>query len=196
MVDQHIAKVCVYRFIDWTLFIALCAVSIFFMIDCLNKYANKSTYFEVSTKKADSIEAPVITVCFEPAYKKLALAKFDLDQFPSYESKERNYSDEEIFLKSAYEIGRDFVLTVGSEILGGNGLVSINKTGKVDLPKEASIAIEVKPLVTYTNGRCYQLILKVEKAELIYIDFHFYFWTAVSPNKVKVGTRFNTVLTK
>ena len=81
MVLQVTSKVCVYKFIDWTLFIALCAVSIFFMVDCLHKYTNKSTYFEVSTKKANSIEAPIITICFEPAYKKPALAKFNLEQF-------------------------------------------------------------------------------------------------------------------
>ena len=196
MVLQATSKVCIYKFIDWTLFIALCAVSIFFMVDCLHKYTNKSTYFEVSTKKANSIEAPIITICFEPAYKKPALAKFNLEQFPSFDSKKRNYSNEEIFVKSAYKLGRDFILTAGSEILGGNGLASINKIGKVDLPKDASIAIEIKPMVTYSNGRCYQLVLEVEKVELMYIDFHFYFWSAVMPNKVKVSIAFCCILTK
>ena len=97
------------------------------------------------------------------------------------------YSNEEIFVTSAYELGKDFLLTAGSDILGGNGLVSINKIGKVDLPKEASIAIKNNPMVTYSNGRCYQLNLEVEKVELMYIDFHFYFWSAVKPKKVKVS---------
>ena len=81
MVDSNILKSYASKIIDWVLYLGLIFASGFFMIDCVDKFTKKSTYFEVIASKGEPIPLPTLTVCFKPCFKESGLKKFHLTDF-------------------------------------------------------------------------------------------------------------------
>ena len=161
MVDIRTLKVYVGKIIDWILYIGLVFGSTFLMMDCLIKYRNRSTYFEVTNKKADSVELPTITICFEHAYKQTSLEEFNISQFPVLPNSTK-FSSREIFEKSAYDIGKDFEMSIADQY---NSFV-IDKLGHVDNSKPSLFSIEIKSMINQQLGKCYNMVLNPSQEDI------------------------------
>ena len=162
MVDTKTLKVNVGKVIDWILYIGLVCASTFLMVDCLFKYKNKSTYFEVTNKKEESIELPTITFCFEPVYKKSNLEEYNLTLFPSMPN-DTVHSMKDIFERSSYEIGQDFTMSISDKYLQS---FPIHKLGKVEMSKSSPFDIKIKSMINLQLGKCYNILLNHTQKDL------------------------------
>ena len=153
MVDSNILKIYAFKIIDWVLYLGLIFASGFFMIDCVCKFRDKSTYFEVITSKGEPIPLPTLTVCFKPCFKESGLKEFNLTDFEYILPRNSDFSVQDVFENSVYEIGQDFNFSI--EYVKESPII-IDKPSKIEI---ASIKVEVKALVTQYLGKCYKIIL-------------------------------------
>ena len=160
MVSARNTKVYLVKFLDWGLYIVLVFASTFFMVDCMFKYMTKSTYFEVTNVKQKSIELPTLTLCFEPNYKESGLSKYNMSLFPLFLSEKSNFTMQEIFENSAYQIGEDFSISIRSFNQGSNQTQIIKRLGKVANSGKSIFDCEMKAIISQKHGKCYKMILK------------------------------------
>ena len=160
MVSARSPKGYLAKFLDWGLYIALVFASTFFMVDCLYKYMTKSTYFEVTNIKQKSIELPTLTLCFEPNYKESDLSKYNMSLFPMFLPQNINFTLQEVFEKSTYQIGEDFSIAITSFDKGRNHMQWIKKLGKVETSDGSIFDYEIKATISQKHGRCFKMILK------------------------------------
>ena len=160
MVSERTLKVLLVKFLDLGLYIMLVFASTFFMVDCMSKYMNKSTYFEVTNKKQNSIELPTFTLCFEPNYKESGLSNYNMSLFPQFLPEKSNFTMQEIFEESTYQIGEDFLMTIESFNQFENQIQLIKKLGKVENSGQSIIDYEIKDINSQKHGKCFKMILK------------------------------------
>ena len=160
MVSARSPKVYLVKFLDWGLYISLVFASTFFMVDCMYKYMTKSTYFEVTNIKQKSIELPTLTICFEPNYKESGLSNYNMSLFPILLPENSNYTMQEIFEESTYQIGKDFSISITSFNQNRNQIQFIDKLGKVEGSGESIFDYEIKAMISQKHGKCFKMILK------------------------------------
>ena len=160
MVSTRSPNVYLVKFLDWGLYIALVFASTFFMVDCMYKYMTKSTYFEVTNIKQKSIELPTLTICFEPNYKESGLSNYNMSLFPILLPENSNYTMQEIFEESTYQIGKDFSISITSFNQNRNQIQFIDKLGKVEGSGESIFDYEIKAMISQKHGKCFKMILK------------------------------------
>ena len=160
MVSTRSPKVYLVKFLDWGLYIALVFASTFFMVDCMYKYMTKSTYFEVTNIKQKSIELPTLSLCFEPNYKESGLSNYNMSLFPILLPENSNYTMQEIFEESTYQIGKDFSISITSFNQNRNQIQFIDKLGKVEGSGEFIFDYEIKAMISQKHGKCFKMILK------------------------------------
>lgn len=160
MVSTRSPKVYLVKFLDWGLYIALVFASTFFMVDCMYKYMTKSTYFEVTNIKQKSIELPTLSLCFEPNYKESGLSNYNMSLFPILLPENSNYTMQEIFEESTYQIGKDFSISITSFNQNRNQIQFIDKLGKVEGSGESIFDYEIKAMISQKHGKCFKMILK------------------------------------
>ena len=160
MVDKNRMKICLYHFFNWIIYLGLVLASTFFMMDCLTKYRNSSTYYEVTNKKGDSIELPTLTLCFEPNFKESSLSNYNLSLFPKVLPENSNFTMQEMFEKSTYQIGKDFSISISTFNLGGIQTQIIKELGKAENSGESLFDYEIKAIISQKHGKCYEMILK------------------------------------
>ena len=124
------------------------------------KYMTKSTYFEVTNVKQKSIELPTLTLCFEPNYKESSLSNYNMTLFPSPLSENKNFTLQQIFEESTYQIGEDFSIAITSFDKGRNHMQWIKKLGKVETSDGSIFDYEIKATISQKHGRCFKMILK------------------------------------
>ena len=132
------------------------------MIDCVYKFRDKSTYFEVTSKTGEPVELPTLTVCFKPCFKETVLEDYNLIYLPNHWSPKSDLSVEEIFEKSTYEIGQDFNLSIAYLSYGGKTAI-IDKPTKFNI--SSSIEVEIRAVVTQHQGKCYKIILSGSESQ-------------------------------
>ena len=164
MVDTRTLKVYVGKTIDWILYIGLVFGSTFLMMDCLIKYKDSSTYFEVTNKKGEAVELPTITICFEPAYKQTVLKEFNLTFFPSIPNI-TNYSMKDIFERSSYEIGQDFLVSIADQPFKS---ITVDKLGRAEISKSSLFNIEISSLINQHLGKCYKLLMNPRQKDIMF----------------------------
>ena len=84
--------------------IALVGVSIYFMYECIQKFAKKSTSFELNYQKKNSIESPTVTICFGPAFKQSVLDIYNFTQDFGQNLIPLNISIEKSYYNSAFTV--------------------------------------------------------------------------------------------
>ena len=161
MVDSNIFKSYASKIFDWVLYLGLIFASGFFMIDSVHKFSDKSTYFEVITRKGEPIPLPTLTVCFKPCFKESGLKEFNLTDFEYILPRKAGFSIQDVFENSVYEIGKDFNFSIGYI---KESPVIVDKPSKIDI---GSIKVEVKGLVTQYLGKCYKIILDGTQDKLL-----------------------------
>ena len=162
MVDTRTLKVYVGKIIDWILYIGLVFGSTFLMMDCLIKYRDSSTYFEVTNKKGESVELPTITICFEPAYKQTVLKEFNLTFFPSIPNSTK-YSMKDFFERSSYEIGQDFLISIVDQPFKS---ITVDKLGKAEISKSSLFDVEISSLINQHLGKSYKLLMTSRQKDI------------------------------
>ena len=166
MVDSNILKSYASKIIDWVLYLGLIFASGFFMSDCVDKFRDKSTYFEVSSQIGQPVELPTLTICFKPCFKESTLEDFRLTHLPYHWKPKSDYSLEDIFEKSSYEIGQDFNISIKYSY---DNPIIIDKPSKIAIG--SSINVEVRLIVSQHQGKCYKLILKGTEEKMLAMIF-------------------------
>ena len=190
MVSARSPKVYLVKFLDWGLYISLVFASTFFMVDCMYKYMTKSTYFEVTNIKQKSIELPTLTLCFEPNYKESGLSNYNMSLFPILLPENSNFTMQEIFEESTYQIGKDFSISITSFNQNRNQIQFIDKLGKVEGSGESLFDYEIKAIISQKHGRCFKMILKpLQDILFAYLLVRVEMYKAVisKPEKLKVS---------
>ena len=165
MVDSNILKIYAFKIIDWVLYLGLIFASGFFMIDCVQKFKEDSTYYVVSSKIGEPVELPTLTICFKPCFKESTLEDYNLTHLPYYWKPKSDFPVEEIFEKSAYEIGKDFNISI--KYAYENPII-IDKPSNIAI---SSINVEVRAVVTQNQGKCYKLILNGTEEKMLVMIF-------------------------
>ena len=186
MVDSNTLKSYMGKIIDWILYLGLIFASGFFMNDCVDKFKNESTYFEVASEIGEPIKLPTLTICFKPCFKESGLKEFNLTDFQYFLPRNVDFSTKDVFENSAYEIGRDFNLSI---TYLGDSQIMIDKPSKIEI---ASVKVEVKTLVTQYLGKCYKIILNGTTSNLLVMLFKI----EVSLNKNLVSKPNKVVVSK
>ena len=99
-----------------------------------------------------------------------------------------NISKKEVFESAAYEIGKDFEISIADENLGR---VVIEKLGEVKSKKLSLFNIQVKALITENLGKCYKIIVRSkQRIVLAYLLVRITMRSAVisKPKKLMVST--------
>ena len=190
MVSARSPKVYLVKFLDWGLYISLVFASTFFMVDCMYKYMTKSTYFEVTNIKQKSIELPTLTLCFEPNYKESGLSNYNMSLFPILLPENSNFTMQEIFEESTYQIGKDFSISITSFNQNRNQIQFIDKLGKVEGSGESLFDYDIKAIISQKHGRCFKMILKpLQDILFAYLLVRVEMYKAVisKPEKLKVS---------
>ena len=170
--NRNTLKVSLIKGLDWLIFILLGLVSIFFMVDCFKKFANESTYFEVSSKEKQHVESPTLTFCFGPGYKQDVMDKYNLSILKLMYSNDTTENLEELYDALSYHIGEDFNITMMEQKMG---LVHINSLEDVHIDfHNSSLDIKIDPILT-GMGLCYKLALSTNKVGYFYIMFEMNF---------------------
>ena len=164
MDTRNTLKAFLIKSLDWLIFILLGLVSIFFMVDCFQKFANESTYFEVSSKEKQHVESPTLTFCFGPGYKQDVMDKYNLTILSLYSSTDQkrniNKTISELYNDVTYRIGSDFYITIKEQRIGNFNFTEVG-TQRFSLEDNATINLTLDSILT-GNGICHRLLCWVE----------------------------------
>ena len=99
---KHTCKV-----VQVTLFLGLLSVTVLFAKDVWNEFISKSTSIKTQYEAKESLDLPVIVMCFNPSIKQSVMDKYNKSDISDI-----NYeSNATIFIEGSYHIGKDFNLT-------------------------------------------------------------------------------------
>ena len=143
------------------------------MVDCFKKFANESTYFEVSSKEKQHVESPTLTFCFGPGYKQDVMDKYNLTTLSFHTKTEgirhSTKTISELYNEVTYHIGSDFYLTIQEQRIGNFNFTEVG-TKSFSLEDMATMNLTLDSILT-GNGICHRLAISTDKIGFFYLFF-------------------------
>ena len=140
-------------YIEGILYLILLIIYInFYLIGEVQNYMKESTALSSRTEKVEFLEAPHMTLCFQPSFKPSTLQKYGLpeymehfkDLYKALKLKGMDM-DMEMYENFGYKYGEDFDIT----------LTKLKFTNGTKLYE--SISFHIQKVVTFRNGLCYSI---------------------------------------
>ena len=165
-------KTVLVNFIDILLLLSLLAVAIYFMHNCIIKFTDKTTYFEIQAQEKVGLESPTLTMCFGPMFQKSLLNHYNVS-YLNFGSIPFQDNMKEIFDNASYQIGRDFTVKVGSKLFDVD-YQYIDSVGKTTFNLQGGyIWITTTAIVTVFHGLCYMMVIEsTPQVGFVYLTFY------------------------
>ena len=140
---RHVLK----KFIKGILYLILLILFVnFYFTDELKNYMKGSTTLSSRTEKVEFLEAPYITLCFQPIFKPSMLLKHGLSNdiknpLNLFEALGVGWFDMETFENFSYQYEKDFDITLLYE--------------DKSIEPDVLINFQIQKVVTFRHGLCY-----------------------------------------
>ena len=165
-------KTALVKFLDILLLLCLLGIAIYFMHNCIVKFTDKTTYFEIQAQEKEGLESPTLTICFGPMFQKSLLKYYNVS-YLNFGSIPFQQNMKEIFDNASYQIGRDFTVKVGSQLFDVD-YQYIDSVGKTKFNLQGGyILITTTAVVTVFNGLCYKMVIEsTPQVGFVYLTFY------------------------